>query len=341
MADATLAAFTAAYAQNYRGELVRTFNARSTLMKLLRLLPGEGKNCAFGFETTGAIGENFAEGADVSSTGSDAMIPATLNWGLYRSSWLITDLAMSASASTRTPLGIQQLNARQMVNSAHKLAKTINALLFSGTDSTDGVIGLATAIDENNTYAGLDRSQGANTNFRSRVSDLNNAAPTFKYIREELGSVYDSCGEMPDLAICPTAVWQKIASLFDEQRRYVQPVTQVQTARGMVQLDASVGALEIDGCVFIKDADCTANTIYLLNSNHMHIEYLPLVDPGLGAPSMSSAALADGYGSIPLGMGIFPLDRAGAAQKYTMEVQMQLVVTKPLSMGRIDNVLTT
>jgi hypothetical protein len=341
MADATLAAFTAAYAQNYRGDLVRTFNARSTLLKALRLVPGEGKNCAFGMETTGAIGENFAEGADVSSTGSNAMVPATLNWGLYRSSWLITDLAVAASASTRTPLGIQQLNARQMVNSANKLAKTINALLFSGTDSTDGIVGLDVALHESNTYAGLDRSQGAYANFRSHVYDLASAAPTFKYLREKQGAIYDSCGEMPDLAICPTAVWQKIASLFDEQRRYNQPIMEMQTARGVVKLDASAGALELDGCVYIKDADATAASVYFLNTNHVHIEYLPLLDPGLGAPSMQGAALSDGYGAIPLGMGIYPLARAGAAQKYTMEVQMQLVVTKPLACGLITNVLTT
>lgn len=340
MADTTLTAITAALAQNYRDPIIRTFNGRSRALSLFKVMAGEGKNCAWTWTGTGAIGENHAEGADVSSTGSNAASPAVLSWGLYRSNFLVTDLAASAARTSRTPVGSQMKVAENVMEGSQKLASVLNGAFYTGAGTGTLLCGLDVAIDDANTYAGVDRSVGANSGFRATVIDPGApTAPTLALLRSDLASIYDVSGETPDIALCPTAVWQKIAALYDENRRYVQQVT---TGKGLVTLDGSAGALELDGCVFIKDKDATANQIKYVNSNYVHFEYLPFFDEGQIRDLMHAGdvSLDDGYGPMPFGMMVRQLGPAGAARKYTMQLQMQLVVKKPSACGVRKNVST-
>lgn len=331
----TLALLT--LAQNYRGDIVRQINRQSQLLKMLPFVQGEGKNCAFVTEADGAIGENFSDGADAANFGSDAQASATLNWGLYRSNFRVTGLALAAAASSRTPAGSLALWARNMVNAGAKLASTVNGVLFSGAGTGTTVAGLAVAIASDNTYAGIDRTSGSNSYFRSIVVDPGvSTAPTFALLRDDFRQIYEACGEMPDIAVCSPAVFNKVGSLFDATRRYVQEVS---TARGVVKLDASMGALEIDGVMFVKDKDCTANTIYYLNTNHVRIEYLPTQQP---AQDMASSMGADdGFGMTPLGMSVEPIAKLGDSSRAQFKTYLQLVVDRPNTCGKRLNVSTS
>jgi hypothetical protein len=329
MADFDLATITAALAQNYKDEVVRTFNANSVLLRMLPKVQGEGKNVAWTFEGTGAIGENFTDGADVSNYGIDTPYAATLSWGLYRSNFKLTNLALSTAGSSRSPMGMVDSMGRSMLNASRKLASTLNVAGYSGAGTGTLIAGLGVGVDSDNTYAGIDRT--SNTSFRASVIDPGALTdPSFALIRSDLSTIYDACGEQPDLAFCNSAAWNKIAGLFDETRRRV---SEVSTAGGMVKLDASVSAIEIDGCVFIKDKDATANAIYYVNSNYVHWEYLPVIS-GSGVPAdIVQGQLSEQQGALPLGMAIYPLARTGAARKITCEVQAQLVVEKPNACG--------
>src|SRR5690606_27861111 len=92
-------------AQAYRGDIVRQINRRTTLLKLLRITRGEGKNLAWVAESSGHIAENYSEGAPTANFGSDAQAPATLSWGLYRAPIHVTKLAQDAAATSSTPQG--------------------------------------------------------------------------------------------------------------------------------------------------------------------------------------------------------------------------------------------
>lgn len=337
----TLSAVLNALAQNFRDQVVKTVNRRSVLLKTLRVQPGEGKNVAWDAEFDGMVAETFNDGDDAQNFGSDLVAPATLSWALFRSNFRITDLAMAASATSRTPAGLMNLLGRNIVNSSAKLASTINAACYS---STTGLIGLDTALRDDNTYAGIDRTDPNYALWKSNVFDPGSpTAPTLDQIRDDITvSIYKACGEQPDIALCPPEVFRKLGSLFTELRRYNQQVTEMNTARGMVTLDASVGAIEFEGCVFIKDKDATANTIYYLNSNYVHIEFLPQPVGGLGeASDAHDAPMDDGFGPVPLGMKVKPLAVTGSSRKASSQVFTQLVVTKPSAMGRRKNVLTT
>lgn len=343
MADTPQTLALLALAQNYGGGIVRQINRQSTTLRLLPWVKGEGKNCAFTTEADGAIGENFSDGADAVNFGSDAQASATQSWGLYRSNFHVTGLALAAAASSRTPEGVLALWGRNMVNAGAKLASVINAALFSGAGTGTLLAGLSVAIDDNNTYFGIDRTVGGNSYFRSTVVDPGVAtAPTLALLRDDMRQVYEASGMYPDIAVCTPSVFNKIVSLFDATRRYVQDVT---TAAGTVKLDPGLAAVEIDGCMFIKDKDCTANAIYYLNTQHVRIEYLPPKQP---EQDMASSMLVQvpggtgvGFGGMPLGASIEPIAKLGDSSRIQLKTYLQLVVDRPNTCGVRLNVSTS
>lgn len=336
MADSpqTLATILNALAQNFRGQVVRTMNRRSVLLKTLPIVRGEGKNVAWDVELDGMVAETFTDGADAANFGSDAVTPVTLSWALFRSNFRVTDLAMATSSTSRTPAGLLNLMGRNIVNSATKLASTINAACYS---STSGLIGLDYALRDDNTYGGVDRTQAGNATFRGNLFAPGVAtAPTLDQIRDDLTvQIYKACGRQPDLALCSPEVFRKLGSLFQEFRR----INQMSSARGDVVLDGSIGAIEFEGCVFIKDKDATAGSIYYLNTDAVRIEYLSQPGSGMGGDG-EEREMEDGFGSVPLGMKVKPLAVTGASRKVSSQIFLQMVVEDPHSCGLRTNVST-
>lgn len=322
-------------AQEFRGDIVRQINRRCVLLKTLPIRRGGGKNVAWVAESSGHLAENYSEGADASNFGSDAQDDAILSWGLYRSPFRVTKLAMDAAATSGTPMSNKALWGRNIANAAAALAAGVEEELFDGLGTGTLMTGLDLAIgDDTNIYAGIDRSTA--TYWRPTVVDPGVAtAPTIALLRSDLGTIYDACGETPDMAVCPTAVFNKVAGLFDENRRW----TVLNTARGKVQLDAGYEGVEIDGCMFMKSKDATANQIYYINSNYVHIETLP--DARVPREVLDAVAADDGFGGVPLDMSFEMLAKTGPSTKGEALAQCQLVVTRPNACGVRKNVSTS
>ena len=341
MADTTQTVALQVLAQNYRGRLIPQVNRRSTLLKTLPIVPGEGKNCAWAARSSGQVAENYSEGADASNFGSDAQSEAILQWGHYRANFHVSGTARRAAATSRSPDGVAQLLATNMFSANEALVSTLNAAMFSGAGTGTLIGGLDVAIgDTTNTYATIDRS--SNAFWRPTVSNPGVAtALTFDQIRSDLGAIYDASGEQPDIAICPTAVFNKVGGLFDSTRRYT--VDTITTARGVVRLDAGYQALEVDGCMFLRDKDATAGQIYYLNTNYIEIQYLP-PEPEFMAELESLGVILDandGFGPVPLGILAHPLGKQGDSDRFECVTQLQLVVKRPNACGVRKNVATT
>lgn len=341
MADTTQTVALQVLAQNYRGRLIPQVNRRSTLLKTLPIVPGEGKNCAWAARSSGQVAENYSEGADASNFGSDAQSEAILQWGHYRANFHVRGTARRAAATSRSPDGVAQLLATNMFSANEALVSTLNAAMFSGAGTGTLIGGLDVAIgDTTNTYAMIDRS--SNAFWRPYVANPGVAtALTFDQIRFDLGAIYDASGEQPDIAICPTAVFNKVGGLFDSTRRYI--VDTITTARGVVRLDAGYQALEVDGCMFLRDKDATAGQIYYLNTNYIEIQYLP-PEPEFMAELESLGVILDandGFGPVPPGILAHPLGKQGDSDRFECVTQLQLVVKRPNACGVRKNVATT
>jgi hypothetical protein len=331
-----LSSVQSALAQNFYNEIIRTANRTSVLLRLLRVVQGEGKNVAWPIELDGAIAEDATDGEVVENFGSDDPKDAILAWGFVRSNFRVGDVAAAAAASSRSPMALANLLGRNFMNSVTKWTSTFNSKLFS---SSSGVIGLATAIADDNTYATIDRTSGTYAGFRSTVVDSAGAPLSLSQIRSDISvRIYKASGFTPDIAVCSPEVFEKVGTLFQEFRRYPQPVTEMTTARGRVTLDASVGAIEFEGCVFFKDKDATADTLYYLNSQFVEIEYLPQVSSGmLQSPEMDASA-DDGRGALPLGLKLKKLGPRGASSDLTLQGIVQLAVRNPQACGKRVNI---
>lgn len=337
MADTQTALGLIVLAQQFRGDIVRQINRRSILLRLLRTVPGEGKNVAWGAEADGQLAENYAEGADATNFGGDAQAPATLNWGLYRANIHVTKLAMDAARTSATPMGNQRLWARQVVNGAAKLASTLNAAMHNGAGTGTTIFGLDGACGSaTNTYATIDRSQGANAYWRPVVIDP--GAPTgltLNLLRDDLRQIYEASGEYPDLAICKPRVYNAIGALFDDLKRY--QVNTANVAKGQITLDGGFAGIMIDGTVFVRDKDATDNRITYLNTEHVEAQYLPSADvPGEAVEEIQAD---DGFGTVPLGFSFEKLAKMGASSRAEILATVQLKIERPNSCGVRLNVL--
>ena len=341
MADYTIAAVAQALSVDFAPEVYRTANRNAMLLKFLGAEKGFGQALYWDALTDGAFAENHSDGSDITISGADIPTKATLAWGLYRAGFLITDLAASASRTSSSPADLLDPMKVNMMSAVTKLASTLNSDAFAGAGTGTLFAGLSVAIDDANTYAGINRTSVSM--FRSKVVDPGVLTPiTIPLIRSDLGAIYDQCGSAPDVAICSTAVWNAIANLFTEQVRqnYVpKPGTGVALANGSeVIMDLSVKGIYVDNCLFLRDWQCTSNVIYYLNTSVCKFVYLP-VDLGDFADMMAEVPLMDGQKSqLPFGMDVIPIARTGSARKIMMPIQMQLKVGSPKHCGVRKNV---
>lgn len=338
MADTLQSLSLVTLAQEYRGDIVRNINRMTMLLKTIKIVKGEGKNVSFATEADGAIGEAYAEGADATNFGSDAQDSAILGWGLYRSNFHVTQLAMDGAATTTTPAGNRMLWARNLVNAATKLASTVNKACFNGAGTSGLIFGLDGAVSNaTNTYFGIDRSNSNNAYFRPIVIDPGSStSPTMALVRDDIRQIYEASGENPDMGLVNPAGFNKLGGLFDATRRQV--VDQVNTARGLITLDMGFQGLEVDGTVFMKDKDATAGSLYYLNSNYVELQVLPSANQS--AIEQEEVDGNDGFGSVPLSMVYEMLAKTGAAEKAQVRSTLQLCVKRPNSCGTRLNLNT-
>lgn len=325
-------------AQNFRGDVVRQINRQVQALKFLKITSGAGKNVAWAPEGDGAIAENYTDGLDASNYGGDAQASALLSWALYRSAFHVTQLAMDGAATSSDPMGNHALWARQVVNGAAKLASFINGKVFTGAGTGTELCGLGEAIGkDDNIYASINRATGGNEYWKPMVVDPGSlTAPTFALIRDDLRKIYEASGENPDVAMCSPAVFNVIGGLFDATRRQID---YVRTANGQVKLDFGYQALEVDGCVFVRDKDATANTIFYLNTATVELQYLPSARQNAMISGLDMGVQADdGFGTVPLGFTYEMLAKTGPSEKAEILAQCQLVVARPNKCGTRKNV---
>lgn len=325
-------------AQNYAPQIVDQINRSCMTLRTLRIegpRPGV-QTPAWAVEKDGVAVENHAEDADASSFASDAQDAANLPWGLYWAKFSSSDLAQSQGAAALGPEDNVRLWAHNLVRASAGLASKINQEIHLAGNTGTLIRGFGTAIgDDDNIYAGIDRSQVANAYWRPNIfapgtpTNLSHAV-----IRSDLGIIKDRSGLRPDLAYTPTDVMNKMKALFDPQRFFVQNLT---TARGPVTLDNTVQALLVEGCVFIEEKDAPAGTIEYVNSNVVVVRVLP--KPKMGDNiGFQNIQANDGFGNIPLAFAYSKLAKTGSTEKAIVDAQIQLEVERPNACGVRRNI---
>jgi len=301
--------------QEYYGDIVRSIPRRAPTLALIApsMRRGRGPNIAWVPMGDGMVVESYAEGADVSSTGSDSQLAATVAFGRYRANWKVSGTALAVAATSNTPIENIDLWASNYVSAGQKIAETINSEILVGNQST-GIVGLSTAVSNSATYAGQTRTSanpvvsGSFVTANYWSSYMYNAATnpsganldgsgkqslTYSQIRYDQGQIQIACGEVPDLAVMSVTTFNWLAGIFDSQRMYVYDTAATQATYqwgvpvrgrpgsgmqgGRVMLDGGVNRMFFNGTYFYADplAGIPDGTIYYINSAYLVLECLP------------------------------------------------------------------
>lgn len=326
-------------AQEFRGDIVNQINRVAQFLKFIPIVAGSGKNVAWAASADGTLVENYSEGADASNFGGESQDAATLSWALYRANPKATKLAQDAAASSSSPMGNNSVWVKEIKTHAAALAKKVNQECFAGPGTGTRIAGLDVAIaTDNNTYAGIDRTDAAKAYWKPTVVDPGvDTAPTLAMLRDDSRKVLEASGERPDLAMTCPSVFNAVGNLFDATRRQVE-ASVASTARGKVTLEAGFHALELDGMPIVMDVDATktatSGTMYYLNTNYVELQYLPDAEQMAMLKEVGMKVRAnDGFGEVPLGFTYEKLAKTGPTDKAEILSTTQLKVTRPNACG--------
>jgi hypothetical protein len=321
-------------ATKFADEIVGQVNRASTLATILdKRLGNNAGGPNWVAQSSGQLAETASEGADVSNFGSDSQTAALLAWGNYRSNFHVSDEAMSRAIIAGNPSGNVALWARNMLNAVDAAAKLVNQDSFTGTGASNSIVGLHSALDDANTYAGIDRS--SNSYWRAtKTAPGTLTTITKSLIRADLSAIAVAGGIRPDLAVCNPKTFGKIVDTFDTQRQFMTLASSGFQSNFLG--DRSIPFVDIDGCRFVEDVDGYASNnngyVYYLNSSHVYYEYVPYVDvQGFGGTQVLTGG--DQLPNLPFGMQFVPLAKAGSSSKAMVRFQCQLVVERPNRCG--------
>jgi hypothetical protein len=341
MADTPQTLALLSLGQELRGQIVPQVNRTSALLRLLKLVPGRGQNCAWAVEGDGVAAENFAEGAAAADFDSDTQAQATLPWARVRKNFHITGTARRVAQSAAAgPDGLKDLVGHNLVTRSQLIASKVNQQCFTGNGATNVICGFDEAIGKaDNIYAGINRATVGNEYWQPYVADPGTPTPlSFALVRKDLSGIFKKSGMRPDLCFLEPDTFNTFASLFDANRRYIEDVTVA--GRGKVVLDGGFEGIRFDGCLFLQDKDAAANTAYYVNTNYVELQYQPLDEKTLAAlRSMGVDMNAnDGFGITPLGIRAEKLAKTGDADKYMVLTELNLVVKRPNACGVRKNI---
>jgi hypothetical protein len=344
MALETLAAVNAALSQTFEQELFRQYNRLAVAAALIQAERGQGKNCAWDVEFSGATAGAVAEGSDVEEIefSTDQPVPATLGWATYRQSFKMSETEIEAAASSLgTPDVLLDMFGERVLNAHHKLVSNINVDVFTGTgvlqNGVPTLVGIyGGAMESTGLYAGISRQQ-----FPEWASNVlgNGGVPrplTVDLMAQLEANVFTACGEPANLVLASAGVVRRYENFFESIRRVVSD------GRGPMDFGAGAANLFYKGMPVIRDRNGPPGRLAMLNTNYLRMKYLPPLNPR-DAAGYAEGKLEGSSGNtvrmateIPTRIRL--LAKTGDNVKASVKTTIQLALKRPNSCGYIADI---
>lgn len=343
-----LAALAGALTTEFSDGFARQYAKTAITLGSLRVIRGRGKSCNWDVEFSegGATATAYSDGDDVQDAelNVNPIQPATIQWGLYRSSFGLTDFEVDAAGtSLAQDPQVGQIFEERMSGAFHAIAQRLNADIFSGT-GTDGsgnptIVGIfGGATDPSGIYAGINRST-----YSEWGGTQNGLGGTARPLSVELmdtveSSIFDKSRQKPGLVVTTSGVRKKYKGLFESVRRIATD--------GMAPMRYATGTDDYlyGTAPVLRDPDCPAGKMAFLNPEY--VELVQLVGPG-NTPygrivNAVDAALreqdANGDRPLPLVCRVSPLARNGQSQRFSVSLQVALRVRRPNTCGQLIDI---
>lgn len=196
--------------------------------------------------------------------------------------------AAIARGRTSVVASLGSLHKKALSESVGRLGGGIGAKVFSGTGDASGtpdLYGLVHIVDATNTYI-LDPS--TYTTWKSTEQTGSLSSLSFEMLRDLCGAVYTASKEEVDLICTTRALFDDIIGLYGSNT--VPYIREINTANGKRKLQEGVRAIEINGGIpVIYDPNCTANTIYALNTKFWELHQLDYAPESMAEPDQIAA----------------------------------------------------
>lgn len=351
MALVDLAAVAAALSQSFAPRLARQANRSAVLMSLLPKVVGAGKNCAWDVEFDGATAATYNDGADASAFDSDISVPATLDWGRFRSNFSVSGLAISAAQTSQSPEELLNIIEAKLEGSASKLLSVMNLALFAGT-AAPSFVGLGTSVDSSGDYASVAIGTYPSWAATERANGGTPRELTKALIDDLERSVYEASGKSPNCYVTTPLLAQRFKGLFDPSMKFsgapgdISAISALASVLGDSTLIPPVLASNFvgfyEGRPVFRDKDCTAGVFYGLNTEELEVAVLP--QPTVNTSTMvMSKDLRGNVGDRLSGViaRVEALGKTGDAEKMTVKCYAQLKVKSRNAQGKITDLPTS
>lgn len=356
MAAEVLSNIAAALSTTFGEELRRQWNREAVLASVLPTRPtigqGGGKQIAWNVLFSGNAAASFAEGSDIqgSEYNYDPAVPAVLSYGQYRTAFQISNLEINAAAAS--PMQARELGRivlERVFDGLAKIASVANTDLFTGT-GVDGsgnpnIIGLGSgqgtsgALVTSGSYAGINTATFAEWKANLLVNGGNPRALTLDLLANLEQLIFTASGEEPDLIVTSPGVYRKYEDLFTTAMRLMLD------GRGpMSGFNGStpVGTLFWRGKPILRDRNCPAGTLYMLNTRKVIQRVLPWQPLTAGINTYESQLPStngeDVKATAPIPCMVYPLGLTGSGVKWVAETYFQLSVERPNTCGYISDI---
>jgi hypothetical protein len=332
-----------ALAQTFATELTRNWNRKAVFLQNIRIVSGAGQgggqNVGWDveFSTSGATAATFTEGADITTYTQDPVTKATLAWGMYQSSFSLSNLEINAaSANVSNATALEDIVGERFLGAIAAICDKMETDCFSGT-AAPAIVGLDTAIAATGSYAGV--STGTYTEWKGNVQ-ANGGTPqalTMNQLATAENLAFVASGMEPDFLMTTPAVYAKYEALFNPSVRTVQD-----GSKPIPAFQGSSGRLFWRGKPIIRNRRATAGHIYMLNSDELELVVLPWANVPDGVMTVTRNAMSSNgkdADTVAIPFKVYPLARTGSAVKFAVEVYAQLKVKRPNAHVNIADVL--
>jgi len=337
-----LAAIANTLATIFEEQITSQINRASVGLQLLQVGPGEGKNLQWSARFGTDVSSFRADGADLvpADFKNDAKVPANLDYGTYDAPFSMTGKAIAAAMATGNPQELENLFADEMGDAVERLAKGINADLWTGAGAAEQIVGMYSTsgpLDTTGVYAGIDRAAQAQWASNELANGGVPRALTFDLMRDTLDAIYTASGENTDLIVTGPALWSKFSKLFGNERRWQQDVT----IRGRrITLQGGHNALEFDGIPVVRDVDHPSTAMSFLATRHIKMCQMPdrisEVNQSMGMIGVQGTPEMDmGPQMTGLVARINPLGRNGDSYRFQLILYPQLKVRRCNAQGSL------
>ncbi len=262
-------------------------------------------------------------------------------------SCVISQMEVDVNATAR----VTDIIARQLESDAQDMADDIAGIFYANRVGKN-FLGLLDATADTGIYGGLNRAIAPFTGLQGNRTTIGGAGILTLAIMRTMMSACTHGTEVPDLIVCPTAVWALYESLLTPTVINQIAVTGYpqMTRDGMVSgiqgLKGQQGfnAIYYSGVPVVADRRALAGNMFFVNTNKIKFYGLKSTDPDYKPVKFAGQTIEGVYSNVPTVTGFSfsgfnkPIDQYGKVGHIIL--MGNLIASSPRHLGRLTNVVS-